>query len=131
LVSYWPRSVVSRTPWQASLLLFYAVMALCRFRVFLCHHLAVRKQTNAQIPGFVDHLSVSLDPAIGDAQRQPALHHALEVDAVFHQLDVIRDLAGELYLSAQGAPPARLADPAQEKSGHLPDGIEPQAARHY
>src|SRR5690554_7343617 len=91
----------------------------------LCHHLRVGEQAYAQVLRLVNHLAVGLDPAIGNAQRQPALHHALEVDAIFDQLDVIGHLAGELDFPAQCAAAAGLADPAQEKARHLPDGVEP------
>src|SRR5690606_21362119 len=60
--------------------------------------LRVGEQAHAQILGFIDQLTVSLYPAIGDAQRQARAHHPLDVDTIFHQLDVIGHLAGELDL---------------------------------
>src|SRR5690606_15745743 len=50
--------------------------------------------------------------------------------AIFHQLDVIGHLAGELDLAAKGTALAGLADPAEEEAGHLPDRVEPEAAGH-
>ena len=59
-------------------------------------------------------------------------HHALDVDAVFDQLDVVGDLTGELDLAAAQRPAAAgRAAPAEEETGHLPQRVEPEATRHH
>ena len=58
-------------------------------------------------------------------------HDALEIDAVFDELDLRRDLAGELHLAdAERPAAARLAEPAEKEAGQLPQRVEAEAARH-
>ncbi len=59
-------------------------------------------------------------------------HHALDVDAVLDELDVVGDLAGELDLAAaERAALAGRAAPAEEEAGHLPERVEAEAAGHH
>ena len=80
----------------------------------------------------IDHRAVGREPAVGDAEHQLGAHHALDVDAVDDLLDVRQHLAGELHLAdAERAAAAGRAEPAEEEADHLPQRVEPEAARHH
>src|SRR5689334_13236253 len=83
------------------------------------------EQANAEILRLVDGASVSLQPAIGDAEHELGLEHPLQVDAVLHQLDVRKNLVGKLDLAdAQRAAAAGLPEPTEEEAGELPQRVE-------
>jgi hypothetical protein len=88
-------------------------------------------QADLQIGRRINSLAVGLQPAVGDAEHQAAAHHALEVDAIFDQLHLWRDHALELHFAGgKRHALAGLAQPAEEKAGQLPHGVEAEAARH-
>src|SRR5450631_2109903 len=89
-------------------------------------------QPDLEAAHFVDLLAVGMNVAVGDAQRELAQHHALEVDMVGELAHRRYDHAGELDLADAQRPAAsgRL-HPAQEKAEKLPQRVERQAARHH
>src|SRR6056297_1229482 len=80
----------------------------------------------------VDLLAVRLDPAVGDAHRQPARLNGLgEIDVVGQHFPVGPDHAGELHLAHSERVAASLpAAPAEVEAGELPEAIEAETARH-
>src|ERR671921_228589 len=90
------------------------------------------EQADPQALGLVDPPPIRLEPAVGDAEHDLPADDALDVDPVDHPLHGGENLVGELHLAhAQGPAPARVAEPAEEEAAHLPEGVEPEAARHH
>src|SRR5262245_36390072 len=78
-------------------------------------HLVVdAEQADPQIGCAIDDVAVGGEPAISDAEHKPRSHHALDVDAVHHLLDVGQHLAGEFQFSKpERAALSRGAEPAE------------------
>src|SRR6476646_6300517 len=94
--------------------------------------LVLLEQADLQVEGPVDHVAVGRQPAVGDAEHQFGAHHALEIDAVNDLLHRRQHLAGKLeFPEAERAALAGRAQPAEEKSDHLPKRIEAEAPRHH
>jgi hypothetical protein len=92
----------------------------------------VLEQCDLQVTHAINDLAVGRKPAVRDAEHQFGTHHALDVDAVDQLLHGRQHLAGELDLAgADRAAAARGAGPAEKKADHLPQGVEPEAARHH
>ena len=73
----------------------------------------------------------AFEKPIGNAEIELAQDDALQIDHVFDLLDRRYHHAGEFdFAHAQGAALAGRAQPAQEEAEHLPQRIEPEAARH-
>src|SRR5271169_883872 len=90
------------------------------------------EQADLEVEGLVDDVAVRRKPAVGDTEHQLRAHHPLEVDAVKHLLHVRQHLPGKLDLTqAERAALARRAEPTEEKPDHLPQRVEPEAARHH
>src|SRR5580704_18096600 len=95
-------------------------------------HGRILDQPDLEAAHFIDLLAVGLNDAVGDAQRELAQHHALEMDMVGELAHRQNDHAGELDLAdAQRPAAARRLHPAQEKAEELPQRVERQAARHH
>src|SRR5580693_6032812 len=95
-------------------------------------HGRILDQPDLEAAHFIDLLAVGLNDAVGDAQRELAQHHALEMDMVGELAHRRNDHAGELDLAdAQRPAAARRLHPAQEKAEELPQRVERQAARHH
>src|SRR5437764_1345110 len=89
------------------------------------------EQADAHVLGLIDGAPVGLQPAIRDAEDELRLEHAFEIDAILDQLDARQHLIGEFYLAdAERPSAARLAEPAEEETGQLPQRIEAEAAGH-
>ena len=89
------------------------------------------EKPDPEVGGLVYGLAVGLQPAVADAEHQPAAHDALEVDAVLDLLVRRRHHARELHLAGrQRAALAGLAQPAEEEAAHLPQRVEAEAAGH-
>src|SRR5690606_17579679 len=98
----------------------------------LSGRLRIDEQSDVEFLGVVDQLAVDEDLAVGHAQHQPAVDHALDVETILDELRPGEHLAGELE-AAQAQRPARTASaaPAEEETEQLPQGIEGEAARHH
>src|ERR1044072_1382431 len=91
----------------------------------------VLEQCDFQVADAIDDLAVRLEPAVGDPEHELGTHHALDVDPVNQLLHRRQHLSGELDLArADRAAAPRGAGPAEEETDHLPQRIEPEAARH-
>src|SRR6056297_1165348 len=92
----------------------------------------VGEEPDPPILGGVDDGAVELHLAVGDAHLEAPVDHPLEIDRVAHELARGRHLAGELDLAdAKRATPPRHPQPAEEEPRHLPERVEPEAARHH
>src|SRR6201995_735010 len=89
-------------------------------------------QADLEAAHFVDLLAVGMNIAVGDAQRELAQHHPLEVDMIGELAHRRHDHAGEFDLAdAQRPAAARRLHPAEEKAQQLPQRVERQATRHH
>src|SRR5690606_2985808 len=59
----------------------------------------VIEQADFEVLGFVDHLAVHFDSAIGHAQYQLAVKHAFDIDDIAHQLVFGQYLSREFQLA--------------------------------
>ena len=92
---------------------------------------ALNKPT-LRILGFVDACSISLEPAVGDAEHEFGLEHAFQINAIDDAFDGGQDLIGEFDFPNTKRPAAsREAEPTQIKAEELPQRVEPEAARHH
>src|SRR5690606_9329825 len=91
----------------------------------------VRKKADPQVFGLINGFAVGLNIAIGNAQRQLRAHDALDIDAIFHVLEVVGDLSGEFDLPGQCTSAPGRSAPSEKKAGHLPQGIQTQASGHH
>src|SRR5450759_1386655 len=90
------------------------------------------EQADLEVEGPVDHVAVRRKPAVGNAEHQLRAHHPLEVDAIDDLFHRRQHLPGKLDLAqTERAAFARRAQPAEEKSDHLPQCIEAETARHH
>jgi hypothetical protein len=90
------------------------------------------KQSNAQVFCRINLSAVHRDRAIGDGQRQPACHHALEVQAIGHQLRSRQHLTDELHLAdPKRSTSSPVSRPDHEKPDQLPQRVQPETTGHY
>src|SRR5690348_6619714 len=89
-------------------------------------------QADFHIERLIGRNAVGGDEAVGDAKDEATQDHALHVHMVGELLHGGHDHAGQLDLAdAQRPAAARRLHPAEEESGHLPQRVEAQAARHH
>jgi len=79
----------------------------------------------------VNGFAISFHDAIRYRHLEPAEDEAGDLNFIRHPLDKWRDHATQLdFADAERPPTAGLPQPAQEETRHLPQRIEPEAARH-
>src|SRR5262245_29728287 len=94
--------------------------------------LLVAEQADLEVERAINHRAIGLQPAVGDAEHQFGAHHPLEVDAVHDLFHGWQHLARELdFTHTERTTFARGTQPAEKEAEHLPQGIEPEAARHH
>src|SRR6185437_3458573 len=79
---------------------FHAFAALC----LTADDSGILEQPDAKVLGFVNELAVGFHEAFGDTEGNLRTNHALDVDAVLDELDVVGDLAAELDFAAAPRP---------------------------
>src|SRR6476619_4044439 len=90
------------------------------------------EQAHAQILGGIDRIAVGFKPAVAGAKGKFSPDHPLQLDDVFQLLHGRQHHAGEFDLAHAECPAlARSPEPSEEKAQKLPQGVEPEAARHH
>src|SRR5262249_21253315 len=94
--------------------------------------LARLEQAHAQILRGIDRIAVGFKPAVAGAKGKLSPDHPLQLDDILKLLHARQHHAGEFDL-AYAEPPAlpRSPEPSEEKAQKLPQGVEPEAARHH
>src|SRR5512146_2897216 len=89
-------------------------------------------QADSQILGGIDRIAVGFKPAVAGAKSKFPPDHPLQLDDIFQLLHGRQHHAGEFDLAnAERTPLPRSPEPAEEKTQKLPQGVEPEAARHH
>jgi hypothetical protein len=87
---------------------------------------------DAKVGRLVDGLAVGFQPAVADPEHQLGLHHALQIDPVFNQLDVRAAPCRRTSPRRRRVRAAAFAaDPAQEEPEQLPERVKAEAPGHH
>src|SRR5215470_14949365 len=92
---------------------------------------ALLEQSDLQVLRAIDNLAVHGKPPVDNAQHQLSTHHALDIGLINDFAGMRQHLPGKFQIAQAQRPAAALAaDPAEVKTDHLPQRVQPKAARH-